>query len=393
MGGAPIALRRPAPPTLGLLSAAALLAACARPTPTFTPSRTPLNLSNAAPAVAWQYDAGQPLTARVAAGHGLVLLAPGGEALVALEAETGREKWRYPGRVHPGSLLIAEALVFAGAPGGALLALEVETGALRWEARLIGDLIYPPAVVDGMLYAGTAFVGPGLTAQPEKAGRLYARRARDGEPAWEQVTECYLLASPVVDADLLVAGGSFLGPPVDEGGHLRLMALRPADGESVWQRDSEDGLLKSLALDGERLYYLAYRDVVVALDRRSGAPLWTYDTENWSPGMVLADGHLYFGSDNAFVHALAGVDGARQWRVRLAGTFNAPRGAPLAAAGRLYFQGADRSLYALDQATGAVVWQTPPQAFSRVNLTLAEDQDQLYLAGADGVVYAYRLAP
>lgn len=367
------------------------LAACAGPVPTSSPAPPPTSpTAPLAPEVAWHYAAGQPLTARVAAGQGLVLVAPGGAALVALAAADGQERWRYDGPVHPGSVLVTAERVFAGAPGGRLVALDTATGAVLWETALTGELIYPPALSAGALYLGTSFVGPGLTPQPERAGRLYAFRAADGAPRWELETGCYLLATPAVDGDLVVAGGSFPGPAVDEGGHLRLLALRPADGQTVWRRDSTHGLLKSLVLDAQRVYYLAYWDQVFALDRATGDPQWTYDTENWSPGLTLADGRLYFGSDNAFVHALDAA-GERLWRIPLDGTFNAPRGAPLLAGDQLYFQGADRALYALDQATGALIWQTPPQAFSRVNLTLADGW--LYLTGFDNVVYAYRVGP
>ncbi len=380
---------------VGLLFAAACgLWACTPaplPTPTPTATATQAPVAEAPPQVAWQYAASAMLTARVTAGEGLVLVAPKDQALVALRAEDGAEQWRYTGRVHAASLLIHAGVIFAGAPGGKVLALAADTGAVRWEISITGDLVQPPFLAQGILYLGTAFVGKGLTPQPAGQGWVYALEADSGRTVWAKATECYLLATPRLNADRLVVGGSFLGPPVDEGGHLRLMALSASDGQLLWQRDSEDGLLKSLWLDEARLYYLAYSDVVFALEQQTGALLWTYDTENWSPGMTLADGVLYFGSDNAFVHAVAGADGTRRWRTPLTGTFNAPRGAPWVADGRVYFQSNDESLYALDQRTGAVIWQTPPQARSRVNLTLAEGR--LYLAGVDEVVYAYVIAP
>lgn len=370
---------------LPLLFIAFSLWACVAPS---SPSPTPAPIA-VGPALAWRYAASGRLIAPVVAGQGLALIAPQADELVALRAEDGMERWRYPARVHAGSLLIYDGVVYAGAPGGQLLALDADTGAVRWETSLTGDVIQAPLWAEGILYLGTSFVGKGLTPQPEGRGQVYAISADTGQTLWAIETDCYLLVTPQLNEDRLVVGGSFLGPPVDEGGHLRLMALSARDGQRLWQRDSEDGLLKSLWLDETRLYYLAYQDIVFALDQNTGALLWTYDTENWSPGMTLAEGVLYFGSDNAFVHAVNAADGARVWRTHLTGTFNAPRGAPLVAGGRVYFQSNDEALYALEQSTGALVWQTPPQARSRVGLTLAEGQ--LYLAGGDEVVYAYRL--
>ena len=54
---------------------------------------------------------------------------------------------------------------------------------------------------------------------------------------------------------------------------------------------------------------------------------------------------------------------------------------------RVYFQGNDNGLYALDRATGQLVWQTAPQPRSRV--AVAVEDGRLYLAGQDGTLYAY----
>lgn len=358
-----------------------LLAACAAP-----PAASPTP-----PTLAWQYTAAQPLTARAAAGGGLVVVAPGGETVVALAAADGAVLWEYKGKVHPRSLVVGDGLIFAGMPGGGLIALDAASGELRWQTALAGDAVYPPALRGNALYLGTSFVGPGLTPQPDKHGWLYALRAADGETIWARETNAYLLVTPVVDETLLIAGGSFRGAETDEGGHTRLYALAPDDGRELWHYDSEDGLLKSLAFDETRVYYLAYRDTLFALDRVDGKPQWEYDTENWSPGFAFADGTLYFGSDNAFVHAVAGADGSQRWRVHLEGVFNAPRAEPLIDGGRLYFQSNDESIYALDRETGQILWQTPPQARSRVGLALAEGI--LYLVGIDDTLYAYTLTP
>ena len=117
------------------------------------------------------------------------------------------------------------------------------------------------------------------------------------------------------------------------------------------------------------------------------------DPRTWQGASVGTFATLYFGSDNAFVHAVAGADGSQLWRVHLEGVFNAPRAGPLIDGGRLYFQSNDESIYALDRATGQIVWQTPPQVRSRVGLALADDV--LYLVGTlpRDTLYAYSLTP
>ncbi|HFQ94407.1 MAG TPA: pyrrolo-quinoline quinone, partial [Anaerolineae bacterium] len=80
-------------------------------------------------------------------------------------------------------------------------------------------------------------------------------------------------------------------------------------------------------------------------------------------------------------------NGTAVWRVHKEGIFNAPRSEPVVADGRLYFQSNDNRLYSLDAAGGNILWQTEPQPRSRVAPAAA--YGRLYLLGQDGVLYAY----
>lgn len=336
----------------------------------------------------WQTEIGGGLAAPAQWLDGRLIVA-GDTAVIALDAQTGAELWRVtpPHGVWSRSLAVGNGRVVIGLPGG-LLALQASDGQQLWQQATTGELLWPPLVRDAVIYVGTAFVGPGIDPQPEKHAWVYALAADSGQTLWAVETDTYTLTTPVIGEEQMVIAGSFLPETaVSEGGGLRLHAFDRKTGSPLWTTDTHDGLLKTLALDAQHVYYLAYRDMLYALDGHTGAVVWHYPTENWSPGFTLADGRLYLGSDNAVVHAVSGSEGTAVWRVPLTGIFNSPRARPAIAGDLLYFQSNDNRLYALERDSGAIRWQTDPQPRSRVALTVGDGA--IYLTGQDGVVYAY----
>ncbi|MCA9968567.1 MAG: PQQ-binding-like beta-propeller repeat protein [Anaerolineales bacterium] len=376
-----------------ILTLCLLLYGCGRstavspPPPLTAPAHLPTGPA-AAPQRLWEAAVGAGLAAPAMLAAGRVIAASE-TAVIAFDPQTGAEAWRVapPGGVWPRALAADDARVYVGTPGG-LLALHAADGSAAWQQATTGEVLWPPLADGELVIAGTAHVGPGI--EPDPAGRAWvvAWDAETGALRWEVETAVYTLVTPAAAGDLVVAGGSYAGTAaVDEGGHMRLHALGRQDGRARWTAETTDGFLKSLAVDANGVYYLAYTDRLVALDAGSGAARWQYPTENWSPGFAYADGALYLGSDNAFVHAVDAESGVAQWRVPLSGVFNSPRGRPAVGQHRVYFQGNDNGLYALDRATGQLVWQTAPQPRSRV--AVAVEDGRLYLAGQDGTLYAY----
>ena len=353
------------------------------------PSALPTpDLTLTAPQLQWQTAVLDGLTSPPVLAGGKVVVATD-TAVIAYAPDTGQELWRISpdGGVWSRSLAADDRAVFVGTPGG-VLALGLTDGQTIWRQPLEGELIWPPLAADGRLYVATAFVGPGLPPQADGKSWVYALEATSGRVEWSAKTAAYALITPAVNQELLIVGGSWLSEEaVAEGGHLRLHAYNKQTGLLVWSADREDGFLKSLAADDARLYFLAYTDMVYALDAAAGSEAWRYPTENWSPGFRLYEGELYFGSDNAFVHAVDGQSGTAVWRAQLEGIFNAPRSTPTVAGKALYFQGNDNRLYCLTRETGEVCWQTEPQARSRVPLVVGDGR--LFLLGQDGVLYTF----
>lgn len=339
------------------------------------------------PVLKWQANPGEGMNAPAQLSGGHVIVATE-TAVIAYDPQTGTKIWETTPEVGvwPRSLAGNGQMVVVGIAGG-VLALNAVDGTELWRTDTVGEVLWPPLVLETAVYVSTAFVGPGVEPNPDGKSWLLALDSKTGDTQWSAETETYALTTPAVDEDVVAVGGSFLPEEdVEEGGGLRIHAFDRTDGTLHWQFESLDGFLKSLAVD-DYVYFLAYTDMLYGLNLDDGTLAWKYPTENWSPGFKMAGNTVYFGSDNAFVHAVNGSTGTAVWRQSLEGVFNSPRSRPAIAGEYLYFQSNDNQLYALDMGSGNLVWHTEPEHRSRVSPALGEGF--LFLTGQDGVLYAY----
>lgn len=182
----------------------------------------------------WTYHSGVTATFQatpiVAGGVMYVSLPFSGVA--ALDAATGRERWRYTHRSRTDKLCcgpanrgvaVSDGLVYVGTVDGRLLALDAATGAVRWDvtvaeyegtteatSQLEGDdplsrvsatgstgvgISAAPLVYDGKVFVGIAGVGYGLhpdqglavvgvAGRYGRPGLMAAFDARTGRPLW-----------------------------------------------------------------------------------------------------------------------------------------------------------------------------------------------------------------
>ncbi|MEK7324467.1 MAG: PQQ-binding-like beta-propeller repeat protein, partial [Chloroflexota bacterium] len=133
-------------------------------------------------ALAWTFDAGGPINSSPLRTGEVVLVAPSGGPLMALNVETGAQRWQYspPEGVWDRAIAADGRRVFVGLGGGRLTALEAGAGKMLWQKDLGIDVQYPPLVDDGVLYVPTTFVGPGLEGDASGRAKLFALAADDG---------------------------------------------------------------------------------------------------------------------------------------------------------------------------------------------------------------------
>lgn len=189
-----------------------------------------------------------------------------------------------------------------------------------------------PTVVDGILYSGSGFVGPGET---------YALDASTGDLVWD--------ASLGAEAPAVRGGVAYAA-------HGDVAAVDASTGEPIWSYPGgEDGFLSGVALVQDVVYAVAYRGEIVALDASDGTLLWSRSVPDslWAAPTV-AGGALVVGTPEERVYSVDASTGAIRWKRRSSSYI---LNSATVAHGVVYIGAADR-LYALDAQTGDRIWRT-----------------------------------
>jgi outer membrane protein assembly factor BamB len=269
--------------------------------------------------------------------------------LHALDAKSGAIKWSQPlyGSLGLVYLSASHGRVITGAPldnptTADTCAYVGRTGVQSWCNR--NPLEAASAVVGGTLYA-VSFFYFGLdvkTGETRRNSYWYTcRSSSDGICAGDFAIAdgmLYMSAQGRVDAHHV--------PP--EGGDVWSTTIESAPREN----DSS----ATPVIEGQTLYATASNGDVYALDRRNGAVLWSaptgneaLDSRNSSP--ALAQDTLYAGAKDGAV-ALNALNGDRRWTRTGLGRL----GSPAVANGVVYFLSQEGWFYALDSRTGATLF-------------------------------------
>jgi outer membrane protein assembly factor BamB len=315
--------------------------------------------------------------------------------LIALDLATGAIRWR---ATTPYPVTAAAAIdgdsVLATLGDGEVRAYALADGTPRWEHAiatgvdsLAASLWAPPAIADGVVYAGVE-------------GRFAALDVATGEPVWsvdQHPDYPWLgsLAAPAVSTDLVLA--SF-------GRADGVSAFRTATGERVWQRQDVLAVNAAPVVAGGVAYLASTYGDVIALDVATGTQRWTRRLVDggfdWGYAITTApayaDGRLFVPTQwNALV-ALDAATGTELWRVttpggplELAHYRSAQPGfaaSPIVTGNIVWVGRPDGVLVALDVANGHELWST--QLGAPVVSAPAPVDGGLIVATYDGTVRA-----
>lgn len=248
----------------------------------------------------------------------------------ALELQTGKILWRYQDKntpFFPHGLAAADGELFVTVndtdnlqtmQAGSVYALDAETGQLLWKTQIAKDPSHSlPLVVEGKILVG------------DDSGTLNVLDAETGKILWQKklVGEGEIHSSPAY-ADGLIFVGTEGDARYRENPRSpsSILALKPQSGEIVWQ------------------FPIDYAPDRVNLIHATPA---------------INEGVVYFGSENGWFYALSAKDGGLIWRKELA-TGRDMVGTSAAAGvgfGKVFVSLWSGKFLALDQKTGAVVWE------------------------------------
>ena len=224
--------------------------------------------------------------------------------------------------------------------------------------------------------------------------------------AWTFQTNGRVFSSPAVANGVVVFGST----------DQQVYAVGARDGALRWKFTTQGPVTSSPAIVGDLAYVASLDGRVYAIDMATGAKRWSFATRGerrfTAPGIhgiqprtelmpdpydmfisspVVSNGRVYIGSGDGGVYALDAATGALVWRFA---TGNVVHATPAIADGIVYIGSWDRNFYALDATTGQKQWayETGQDTviYNQVGIvsSAAISGDVVLFGGRDGFFYA-----
>jgi outer membrane protein assembly factor BamB len=247
------------------------------------------------PAVRWKAFVGGETYASPVVDGDTVFVATKAGSLVALGLADGDERWHadvgeYIARSTPA--LDGDTLFVAA--GYALLAIDAQTGQQRWSVPLHFAGSCSPAVDGSRVYVAT------------QEGHVSAFTPATGQELWHYRNDNLLFGSPAVAAGVVVIA--------DDAGVVT--AIEASSGREQWQKKIGGEAFATPAIADGVVYVATDAPEVVALDLKSGAVRWRRPVGGESSPAV-ARGIVYLGGDDQALRALDADTGAVEWSTPL----------------------------------------------------------------------------
>lgn len=311
----------------------------------------------------------------------------GDSGIYAFDAASGRQLWRTPGTSGPRPFAADPGAVFgfmvtSGGGRTEVVATSATTRQTLWTTD-VGHMLNNAKLGWMTCASGLVYVAAGTT-ENSTAGQptIRALDARTGRRVWRATTG----AAP--QTPLLADGAIYIGAASSvSAASGAVVALNAATGVRLWRSADIGGSPVNLVVTGGVVCASALasslRSVSFGLEARTGRQLW----HATFPALVLAgtDGILFFftfniGSSLSYtVQARHAQTGALAWKRTFPG-----QSAAAATRGVLYLGSGDRTLRALEAATGRPVWT---HLLGAPASAIATDAGAVYALDTHGALY------
>jgi outer membrane protein assembly factor BamB len=306
----------------------------------------------------WSFAAGGPIRTRATVVGADVYFQADDGALYRLSAASGQELWRVRVVEKPierlpfdnpksrfdrfgSDVAVAGGRLYVGTHDGRLVALDPARGERLWEFAAGDAVLSAPTVANGRVYFGSY------------DGFVYALDAEDGKLVWKRDTQGAVVSTPAVSAsgDRLVIGTRAYD----------LLGLDARTGEAAWTRYIWFSWVESSATIRGGVAYVGSSDAAAAyaFDAQSGERHWKTDVYGWAWGRpAVTEGRVYVGHASQVGYlaghrgglmALERKTGRPVWRYEAApsksGAYGFP-GSPAVGSGFVFATGLDGRVYA-----------------------------------------------
>lgn len=308
--------------------------------------------------------------------NGVVLQGNAIDGLSAYSAEDGQLKWRK--KIHAGvepSAYEFKGRLYVAASDGFFYALDSKTGNEIWSVNTKSENLSEPLLDDrnGIIY----FVS--------SANVVYAYEADTGKQVW--------MHSRQDTSQFSIRGGS---RPALKDDHLfvgfsdgSLVALNAKTGSVVWENQLNKNkkfrdIDASPLIDGDRMYVAGYDDRLYCLSTQKGDILWRVEAGGYNPSLILGS-RLFYPTSQGELWALNKDTGAKLWSYKLSEGL-ATQVKPYK--GLVVFGESQSNLIFLDPETGKKVAHFEPGRGILASPAIDEKKSRIYFISGEANLYA-----
>jgi len=300
----------------------------------------------------WSFEAGDSIDSSPAIADGTAYIASGNGDLVALDVASGMLRWKYASGASIGesSPAVGGGAVFFGDLNGTFHAVNARDGTRLWTFKTGSEIKSSPTLVEDLVLFGSYDT------------YLYALEARTGKVRWKLRTDGPVHATPSVRGRVVYITGC------DEN----FRGVRLSDGAVLFKVPTGAYTGASPVLDERRAYFGTFNYEVLGVDLRTHKIAWRYHNPDhefpFYSSAVVIDGRVIVGGRDKSIHAIDAATGKRVWM--------------FATKARV-----DGRLYVLDAGTGEKLWEF--DAGSAVTGSPAIAAGRVVIGAGDGKVYCF----
>ncbi|RKQ71577.1 outer membrane protein assembly factor BamB [Litorimonas taeanensis] len=210
----------------------------------------------------------------VAYENGTLFISSGLGALIALDAETGSEKWRYEGRVPMHSApVISDGRVFVITDDNELYAFNTNTGEVLWTYQSIVEMarmltLPAPAIIDDVIIA------------PFSSGEIVALRVQNGGVLWQDSLSSSSLLTPLASLNDIAAGPAVADGYVIASAQSGVMsAFDLRTGQRIWRQPA--GTIGIPLIAGDYVFSVTTEGQLVCMSKIDGSVIWLQQLESF----------------------------------------------------------------------------------------------------------------
>jgi outer membrane protein assembly factor BamB len=300
---------------------------------------------------AWGVNVGGEVQSRVVRHGDLLLVSSMGNDLIALDAKTGKERYRVKtgGPIFSCAHVDDSGVAYVGSADHFVYAFDAKTGKEKWKKELGGAVLAGPNVAQGVVCVGTTDT------------KIYGLHAKSGSVLWTVQGKNMFQSKTATDGTRFFVGGwdnyfrcidarsgnevwslelgkkqryqnfsafapAITAPAVGDGKVFVstndgiLHGLNISDGSEAWHVDwKKMGYSSPVYRDGRVYCALSDEGKVFCVDANTGEFKWTTETGAviYDSSFAYGGGHVFIGNVNGTLNALDAASGKIAWQYRM----------------------------------------------------------------------------